>query len=62
MGWFAEKYVTTKSKLKILDVGSYDVNGNYRSIFESMGHKYNGLDMERGPNVDIVPQNIYGTK
>jgi hypothetical protein len=37
---------------KILDVGSYNVNGTMRPIFEK--GQYVGLDMEEGPNVDIV--------
>ena len=37
---------------KILDVGSYDVNGSLRPIFEK--GQYIGMDMEAGPNVDIV--------
>ena len=35
------------------------MNGNYRAIFESMGSQYTGLDMENGPNVDIVPKDAY---
>lgn len=37
---------------KILDVGSYDVNGTMKPIFKK--GQYIGLDMEQGPNVDIV--------
>jgi SAM-dependent methyltransferase len=37
---------------KILDVGSYDVNGTMKPIFQK--GEYIGLDMEQGPNVDIV--------
>lgn len=37
---------------KILDVGSYDVNGTMKPIFEK--GQYVGLDMEKGPNVDVV--------
>ena len=37
---------------KILDVGSYDVNGTMKPIFEK--GQYVGLDTESGPNVDIV--------
>lgn len=59
MQWFADKYIPRKNKLKVLDVGSYDVNGNYRVIFESIGSQYTGLDMENGPNVDIVPKDAY---
>lgn len=41
--------------LLIADVGSLDVNGTYRPLF--VGHPnwtYVGLDIEEGPNVDIV--------
>ena len=59
MEWFADRYIPKRDNLKVLDVGSYDVNGNYREIFEAKGIKYIGLDMESGPNVDVVPKNTY---
>ena len=46
---YCEKNIENK---KILDVGSYDVNGTMKPIFEK--GQYVGLDMEVGPNVDIV--------
>jgi SAM-dependent methyltransferase len=36
---------------KVLDVGSLDVNGNNRYLFD--GCEYVGLDIESGKNVDI---------
>ena len=36
----------------VLEVGSYDVNGNVRGLFP----EYLGLDMREGPNVDIVAE------
>ena len=36
----------------VLDVGSYDVNGNVRKLFD--GARYVGIDMRAGPNVDRV--------
>lgn len=39
---------------ELLDVGSYDVNGTYRPIVESLGLSYFGTDMTAGPNVDRV--------
>jgi len=45
--------------LTIVDLGSQDVNGTYRSIFEKGSWRYVGLDMEPGPNVDIVIRNPY---
>ena len=37
---------------KVLDVGSLDINGNNRHLFE--GGSYTGLDVGQGENVDIV--------
>lgn len=59
MRWFANNYLDSTKELEILDVGSYDVNGSYREIFAEAGFKYVGLDMEAGPNVDIVPKSTY---
>lgn len=61
MKWFAENYVAKidKKEIRILDVGSYDVNGSYKTLFPEEKYKYTGLDLENGPNVDIVPQNSY---
>jgi cephalosporin hydroxylase len=50
---FYEKYCYENiQNKKILDVGSYDVNGTMKPIFEQ--GQYIGLDMEKGPNVDVV--------
>jgi len=38
--------------LTILDVGSYDVNGTVKKIFPL--NKYLGIDLAKGPNVDMV--------
>jgi len=35
---------------KTLDVGSFDVNGSLKDLFDD----YTGIDMREGPNVDIV--------
>ena len=43
----------------VLDVGSYDVNGTYRPLVEDRGWTYTGLDIEAGPNVDIVAKKPY---
>lgn len=36
------------------DVGSFDVNGNYRELVQKCGWEYVGLDISAGPNVDVV--------
>jgi len=61
MQYFVKKYLDSlrKSKINILDVGSCDVNGTYRDLFKNKNWNYTGLDMERGKNVDIVPDNKY---
>lgn len=61
MKWFEENFASkiNKEKIKILDVGSYDVNGSYKNIFINKKYEYLGLDMETGPNVDIVLKNPY---
>ena len=38
---------------RVLDVGSYDVNGNYKNIIPP-GYEYIGCDIANGPNVDVV--------
>lgn len=53
---FTVKYLPNKG-LKVLDIGAYDVNGNYKHLFA--GHHYHGLDITAGPNVDIVAPNPY---
>ena len=48
--------------LKVLDIGSYDMGGTYKKIFENSRYHYTGLDMVQGPNVDLVPADIYHWK
>lgn len=61
MEWVEEKYFSEikKNNIKILDVGSYNVTGSYKDIFADKKYTYIGLDMEKGPNVDIVLKNPY---
>jgi SAM-dependent methyltransferase len=61
MEWFVDCYASKipKHEVKVLDVGSYDMNGSYRNLFADNKYNYNGLDMESGPNVDIVLMNPY---
>lgn len=61
MQWFVESYANKLplEKAKVLDVGSYDVNGSYRDLFDEDRYEYTGLDMEEGPNVDIILKNPY---
>ena len=61
MKWFVDHYTSkiSKSQVKVLDVGSYDVNGSYRHLFAEEKYLYTGLDMEDGSNVDLVLENPY---
>lgn len=60
MEWFVKNYIPTDKKVKVLDVGSYNVNGCYRDLFrERKNVEYVGLDITAGPNVDIVANAPY---
>lgn len=43
--------------MKIVDIGSMDVNGCYRPLFAN--HEYTGYDIAPGKNVDVVGENLY---
>jgi SAM-dependent methyltransferase len=54
---FFEKYCKEFSKDNtVVDFGSYDVNGTLKPIFDPT-MKYIGIDLSKGPNVDIVCSN-----
>ena len=59
MKWFVDNYIPKDKKVRVLDVGSYNVNGSYRTLFSGTQVEYIGLDMCAGPNVDYVPKNPY---
>jgi len=55
-GFFAAVAAANRSLIsgaKILEIGSYDVNGNLRSLF-AMAGEYTGVDLKEGPGVDLV--------
>ena len=56
---FVEKYLDTKKNLKIIDIGSMDVNGTYKDLFNCENWEYIGLDLEEGRNVDLVADSLY---
>jgi len=61
MEWFVQNYLaeyTQRGAVRVLDVGSYDMNGSYKRFFDER-FLYTGLDMVAGPNVDVVPKHIY---
>ena len=61
MEQFTKKYLEKfKDKsIKILDIGSQDVNGSYKPIFQNTNWEYYGCDMVEGKNVDIMLNDIY---
>jgi SAM-dependent methyltransferase len=52
---FYEEFCKPNTQLKVVDFGSYDINGSLKPIFKT--HNYIGIDMSAGPNVDIVCNN-----
>lgn len=61
---FRDRYLSGRENesLRILDLGSQDVNGSYRPLFSEPTWNYSGLDMTAGRNVDIVLQTPYAWK
>lgn len=47
-----------QAPLKVVDLGSYDVNGSYRKLLPE-GVQYVGCDLEEGPGVDLVLEEPY---
>lgn len=48
--------------LDILDIGSQDVTGSYRRLFDDDHWNYTGLDVDSGPNVHYVANSPYQWK
>ncbi|MEX1301999.1 MAG: methyltransferase domain-containing protein [Desulfotignum sp.] len=62
MNDFVQQYLNKKMPLSILDLGSQNVNGSYRPLFEHPGWTYLGVDLEPGPNVDLILADPYDWK
>jgi len=62
MNDFVQQYLNEKKVLSILDLGSQNVNGCYRPLFDRPDWTYLGVDLEPGPNVDQVLTNPYDWK
>jgi SAM-dependent methyltransferase len=39
---------------QVLEIGSFDVNGNSKRFFVERGADYTGIDLREGPDVDLV--------
>lgn len=59
MSRLVETYLNTQSQLKVVDIGSWDVNGSYKPFFAQPGWNYCGVDLAAGPNVDVVMPSPY---
>src|SRR5437773_7430880 len=61
MADFCRDYLSAlrSEPLKIVDLGSSDYNGSYRSLFDRPPWKYVGADLQTGENVDVVLRDPY---
>jgi len=61
MGEFVKKYLDPSQSLKILDIGSREVNdsGTYKPHFQKTPWLYIGCDLEAGPNVSVILDSPY---
>ena len=65
MEWFVRFLESLKDPTKphnitkVIDIGSCDVNGSYKPLFNSPAYKYTGADIAAGKNVDIVLKHPY---
>jgi SAM-dependent methyltransferase len=55
----AARYLDSTQEITIADIGSHDVNGSYRPIFDAPSWSYWGVDLSAGPNVDVVLSSPY---
>lgn len=53
------RHLDPTKPLKVIDIGSYDVNGTYRPLFKQPNWTYCGVDLEAGPGVEVVLQSPY---
>jgi SAM-dependent methyltransferase len=54
-----QRYLDPQTPLAMADIGSYDVNGSYRALTGHTQWRYTGVDLEPGPNVDVVMESPY---
>ncbi|NBQ88497.1 MAG: methyltransferase domain-containing protein [Betaproteobacteria bacterium] len=58
---FRDRHLAARrgERLRIVDLGSTDIGGCYRPLFDNPSWDYCGLDLAPGPNVDIVLKRPY---
>ena len=54
-----DRYLNEGQKMSVFDIGSYDVNGSYRTLFSKLQCSYVGIDLSSGPGVDVVLDSPY---
>ena len=54
-----QRHLDPQQPLSVVDIGSYDVNGSYRTLFNAPGWAYTGIDLSAGPGVDLVLDSPY---
>jgi SAM-dependent methyltransferase len=59
MARLVQTHLGDVGELDVVEIGSQDVNGTYRPMFDKNGWRYRGVDMTAGPNVDIVMPDPY---
>ena len=61
MQWFVNEHLADRRgrRLRVLDVGSIDINGSYRVLFDDPQWQYTGVDLEPGKGVDVVLSSPY---
>lgn len=62
LDYYSSLLMKGNTRIKVLDIGSFDQNGTYRNLFQKGNYEYTGMDMCPGLNVDIVPEDIYSWK
>lgn len=53
------RYLQHGKSQRVVDIGSYDINGSYRQYFDDPAWQYTGADLEAGPSVDVVLESSY---
>ena len=56
---FVNGYLDHNRELSILEIGSLDLNGSYKPLFDNPKWTYIGLDLIEGKNVDVVSPEPY---
>lgn len=59
MADLVQRYLNPEIPISVVDIGSYDVNGSYRTLFGQSAWSYVGVDLEAGPGVDLVLTSPY---